>query len=141
MEITLEYLKTAWSEKRIQKIKEIGFVIASDSFLKPIFSHVFMDMNLKHVKETVGTCVIDLIDAIWTDEHDKVLETKRSKNMFRHIFISEICDVAVGEYATVCELLQVKTIFVLGDAEFINRSKELLLCIPRISIEGVKFND
>ena len=68
-------------------IKRRGLTIGSGSFLKPG----------RHLEE---------IDAVWGDDHDGLVQ-KRNRlreqhKVAKHIFISQICDVAVEEYATVC---------------------------------------
>ena len=117
MKITLSHLKKGWNSARLKKIKEVGFVIGSDTFLNRPY-HIL---------------ALYCIDAIWSDDHDGSVEkrniarkSKRYGLIFKHIFISEICGVAVEEYATVCKLLKVKTIFLLGDKKFTERSRKLL---------------
>src|SRR5271157_230908 len=118
MKITLSHLKKGWNSARLNKIKEVGFVIGSDEFLN----------------EPYDILALYCIDAIWSEDHDGSVEKRniaRTKNaLFKHIFISEICDVAVEEYATVCKLLKVKTICLLGNKKFIQISKKLLSFIP-----------
>jgi hypothetical protein len=127
MKITLTHLKKGWNSTRLKKIKEIGFVIGSDKFLNQPY-HVL---------------ALYCIDAIWSDDHDGSVEKRNNARkgtlgeFFKHVFISEICDVAVEEYATVCKLLKVKTIFLLGDKEFTKKSRKLLSSIPEISIEEI----
>ncbi len=77
----------------------------------------------------------DLIDAVWDKNFDSLIK-KRDKNEFaQHIFVSQMCDVpAVDEYATVCKLLGVKIINLVGNKVFYEKSKKLLSKIPNVKI-------
>ena len=107
MKITLKYLKTAWNKERLNLIQKRAFIIASDKMLK--FPNTLI-----------------AIDAIWTDDHDRILKQKRKIKLAKHIFVSQFCDIAVKEYDTVCKLLKVKKIILVGDIKFFNISKSLL---------------
>jgi hypothetical protein len=123
MKITLSHLKKRWNSARLKKIKETGFVIGSDEFLN----------------EPYDVLALYCIDAIWSEDHDGSVEKRdiliTKNSFFKHIFVSEIGDVAVEVYATVCKLLKTKTIFLLGNKKFIQKSKKLLSSIPGIKIE------
>jgi hypothetical protein len=131
MRITLNHLKKAWNDNRLKKIHTEAFAIGSDKLF-----------NLK-----ISGVVQNLIDAIWSDDHDRAV-AKRNKFrqeycQFKHVFISEICDVAVDEYKTVCNLLRVKNILLVGlkrDKKFFRVSRKLLKQIPGIKIISLEID-
>lgn len=122
MKITLSHLRKGWDQKRLRKIiKSKQFVLGQDKVL---------DIN--------NSLITYNIDAIWSEDFNKTLEKKRSKKIFKHIFISEICDIAVEEYATVCKLLKIEAIRLYGDKRFVDKSKKLLSKIPNIKVYSLE---
>lgn len=70
---------------------------------------------------------LHVVDAVWSHNHDAAVILRDRNPKAGHIFISEMCDVAVEEYATVCRLLKVKHIIVIGTThKFLTESKKLL---------------
>ena len=113
MKITLKHLKKRWDKDHLADIKMAGrLVIGSDR----IFG--------------LSDAVTTFIDAVWSEDHDGAVEKRDSnKERFKHIFISEMCKVAVEEYDTVCHLLGLSKILLLsvqGDVDFFLKSEELL---------------
>jgi hypothetical protein len=143
MVITLEYLKTIWGEGIIKFIQDYGFCIASDSFLDPKFDEVYLDLDkrvVSKVLDPMGCPAVSYIHAIWTDRHDEVMSIKKRSTRFKYIYISDICYSALEEYTTICELLNIKKIYIMtDDIEFYKRSEKLLSTIPNIDIIGVLY--
>ena len=120
MKITIKHLKTGWNPKRMKSIKTRGLTIGSGSLLKPG----------RHLEE---------IDAVWGKDHDGLVQKRNQlreqHKVARHIFVSQICDVAVEEYATVLKLLGTNRINIMGTSlKFIEDSKNLLIEIPDVEI-------
>ena len=108
-EITLDFLMKRWSVYRIRQI--IGYrtlflgspkVVAQDKYL------------------------IDLIDLTWGKNFYYLLKLRDSKEFGQHIFVSQMCDKAVTEYADTCKLLDVNRINIVGSKTFFEESKDLL---------------
>ena len=140
MVIKLGHLKEVWSDDKIKYIQNYGFCIANESFLGPRFSDVCLDFDKRVVSRVIGSPAVSYVNAVWTDRPDKALEKQKEHSEYKHIFISEICDVAVEEYATVCSLLAIKKIFIMtDDKEFYKRSEKLLSTIPNVKITGILY--
>lgn len=125
MIITLPYLKKAWDKKRLATIRKGLFYIGS---------HKMLLAKNREMAEAVS--------AVWSDDHDHSIRI-RTKNGLKHIFISQICDVAVEEYKTVCQLLKVRAIVLVSDMcdkDFFSRSRKLLkpIGIPIYEFWGSK---
>jgi hypothetical protein len=127
--ITINFLKTGWGAGGIRDLKlSKSLFLGSDKLL-------YMS---EWKKRGFGREDIALaqMHCIWSENHDKTLTQKRRRKL-KHIFISEICDVAVAEYAKVCEMLGLNKIYLVSfedDKEFFRKSKELL------KIRGVKIS-
>lgn len=115
MKITLPYLKKAWDKARISKIKKAGeFWVGSEKML-----------------DSPGTLhLLPRLDAVWSTNHDRAVKKRndlRERCYAKHIFISQICDVAVEEYETVCRLLKINRIAFVsfeGDKKFFSLSEK-----------------
>ena len=122
MRITLKHLKTRWNKTRLKRMRHGIFFVGSDKIL---------NKN--------SNCNLFSIDAVWSKNHDLTIQKRDNNKDAKHIFISEICDTAVEEYKTVCKLLKIRIIVIVGveiEKEFFDMSKKLLKTIPNIKIES-----
>jgi hypothetical protein len=122
MEITLDHLKKLWDDERIKKIRaQHSFMVASERVL-----------DYKK-RDNLIFC----LDAVWSDNHDELVEKRNSSRRFKHIFVSQICDVACEEYKTVCQILDLKGIILVayeGEYEY------LIRCEKELDAFGIKTN-
>ncbi len=90
MEITLKYLKKAWSQKRINNIRHEGLTIGTGDMLLKKYSIIWGDL-----------------DCVWDIDFKKTLRRRNchKKNGTEHIFVSEMCDIATQEYKQVQEII------------------------------------
>jgi len=124
MIITLSHLKKLWNSERIKKIKtNKAFSVASERVLD--------------YKKRDG--IIKYVDAVWSDDHDGTVEKRNRCKRLKHMFVSQICDVAVEEYATVCKILKLQGIVLVA---YENEIKYILRCeklLHKYSIETNRF--
>jgi len=111
MDITLQHLKKAWDKNRLRRIKRRGMFIGSEESLLKKYSKQWPK-----------------IDAVWSDNFLKALgrRNRNKKNGTKHIFISEICDIAVKEYEQVGDILNNYDITFVGSDQFIKESIECM---------------
>ena len=135
--ITLKFLKSGWSAGKIKDLKlSKKLILGSDKllYLSEWKKRGFTKKSLDHLSA--------FLDCVWSEEHDKTLEYKRKyKEKFGQIFVSQICDVAVAEYAKVCKLLGLNKICLISfkdDPDFFKKSKKLLK-IPGVKIETIEW--
>lgn len=94
MDITLDYLKKLWNEKRIERIQKEGMHLSSGIIFFKQHSEIWPE-----------------IDAVWESRNlfeVAINRRKRQRKKYggcQHIFISEICDIAVEEYLQVAEII------------------------------------
>lgn len=124
MKITLKQLKSKWNAARIEKIKNFGFIITSPEFLKANKDEKWLE----------------IIDAVWGNEHGELVEQRNAIAEASHIFVSQICDIAADEYLQVQKLIKFKNIFLLSfenDEKFFEQS--LLMLKPYFkSVDVIK---
>jgi len=121
MKITLKYLRILWNPARIDRLRNGIFFVGSENLL---------NKN--------SNCNLNNIDAIWSKNHDRAVEKRNKNKNAKHIFISKICDVAVEEYETVCKLLKIQVIKIVGlsrEKDFFETSKKMLATIPNVKIQ------
>jgi hypothetical protein len=111
MKITLAHLKTRWDNDRIKAIKKTKTLIIGSE---------------KVISSETNIYISHVISTIWSKNHDRAVRKRNEHKYFKHVFISQICDVAVEEYKTVCEFFGIKKIMLVGDKRFINQSKKML---------------
>ena len=120
MNITYDYLTLKWDPERIEKIRSEGMHLCSSNIL---------------VEKYVDTWPI--IDAVWDDDFNLALKRMREYEGCKHIFVSEICDIAVAEYLQVANIMNNKTINIYAthnDSEFVLKSRGFLLSDFNINI-------
>jgi len=94
MDITLDYLKKLWDDKRIARIKKEGMHLADSTIFFKKYSDIWPE-----------------IDAVWTGSgmfEQAISRRRRVKKKYdgcHHIFISEICNIAVEEYRQVANIM------------------------------------
>jgi len=123
MKITMKHLKRLWDSARLARIRNGIFHVCSDGVL----SKKSDDLHF--------------VDAVWSENHDATVQLRNATENAKHIFVSEICDVAVEEYATVCRLLRVQKIVLVGlkrEQKFFKVSERMLSVIPNVDIEVMK---
>ena len=131
--ITLKFLKSGWGNGGIKDLKHSKtMVLGSDKllYLSEWKKRGFSD----------GKCITDDIHCVWSEDHDKTLTQKRRRKL-KHIFISQICDVAVAEYAKVCKMLGLNKIILISfqdDKAFFKKSKKILK-IPGVKIDTIEW--
>jgi len=134
--ITLKFLKTGWGAGGLKDLKLSKFMtVGSDKML------YITQYKKRGFTKKSQNFVLDQLHCIWSENHDKTLKKKRSREDLKHIFISQICDVAVAEYAKVCKMLGLKKIYLFSfkdDKEFFQKSKKLLK-IPGIKINTIEW--
>jgi hypothetical protein len=127
--ITLKFLKTGWGTGGIKDLEHSKtMVLGSD---KMLYSSEWKKRGFSD-----GKSMTDELHCAWSEDHDRTLTQKRRRKL-KHIFVSQMCDVAVAEYAKVCKMLGLNKIILISfqdDKEFFKKSKKLL------KIPGVKIN-
>jgi hypothetical protein len=133
--ITLKFLKTGWGIGGIKDLKwSKKLALGSDKLL------YLSEWKKRGYTEKSHLATLFELHCIWSENHDKTLNKKR-KNNLKHIFVSQICDVAVAEYAKVCRMLGIKTIYLISfkdDKKFFKKSKKLLK-IPGVEINTIEW--
>ena len=118
MDITLDYLKKLWDEKRIERIRKDGMHLSSGTIFFKKYSEIWAE-----------------IDAIWASSNlfeVAISRRKRQRKKYggcQHIFISEICDIAVEEYLQVAEIIGNNKITLYIESyqsHFLKMSREML---------------
>ena len=131
--ITLKFLKTGWGAGGIKDLKHSKtMVLCSDKmlYLSEWKKRGFSD----------GKSKTDQVHCVWSEDHDRTLTQKRRRKL-KHIFVSQICDVAVMEYAKVCKMLSLNKIILISfqdDKGFFKKSKKLLK-IPGVKVVTIEW--
>jgi hypothetical protein len=121
MKITLSHLKKLWDDYRIKRIKQNqAFFVCSEKVLACKKRNI-----IKH------------IDAVWSDDHDGTVKKRNEFRRLKHMFVSQICDVAAEEYATVCKILKLKGIVLVA---YNDEIKYLLRCQKLLHKHSIETN-
>ena len=131
--ITLEFLKTGWSNDSIKKLRQSKtLVLGSDKLLYV--------SEWKKRGYTGISNLLQQVNCIWAEDHDKAV-TQRRRRKIKGIFISRICDIAIAEYQKVCKILGVNRILLVSfedDKEFFKKSRKALKTLD-VEIEDIRW--
>lgn len=130
MNITLDYLKKLWDDKRIARIRKEGMHLGPSELFFKKYSHIWPE-----------------IDAVWANSYgfeQAISRRKRQRKKYggcNHIFISEICSIAVDEYLQVAEIMGNNkiTLYIEGyNGYFLSASQKFLRDHFNLSYYNVK---
>lgn len=135
--ITLKFLQSGWGSGRIKDLKlSRKLVLGSDKML------YLSEWKKRGFTRTSLELSRTFLHCVWSEDHDKTLKHKRRHiEKFGRIFVSQICDVAVAEYAKVCKILGLKKILIISfkdDTAFFRKSLKLLK-IPGVETDIIKW--